>query len=167
MNKKDIIMDIHWTCDTCGEKIMSPEEGLIEWYAFYDENGIHRRRNLRLVHAFSASPLKRMKLKRRGCAFDQHEEFYKAEGTIDDQPLANFLGPDGLMRLLLFIAGGEFPVAEVLKMIKRLHVPGYETARDYFRAAISAGVIEQCIMEDYCDQRDINAVLKWLEEKRR
>jgi hypothetical protein len=165
--KEGITMDTHWTCDTCGEKIISPEEGLIEWHSFDDEKGIHRCRNLRLVHEFAASPLRKMKLKRRGCAFDLHEEFCKTEGTITDQPLAKFLGPEGLMYLLSFIAEGEFPVAEILKMIKRLHIPGYELARDYFRAAVSAGVIEPCTTEDYYDQRNINAVLKWLEEKRR
>lgn len=156
----------YWICDTCGEKIRSPEEGLIEWYSVGDEKGIHRRANLRLVHRLSASPLKKLNLKRKGCEFDMRKESFRTEGEVDNQPLGEFLGPDGLMRLLSLISEGEFPVAEVVKMIKRLHIPGYEMARDYFRAATFEGILAPGKRGDFCSQSDIAAVLKWMDERK-
>lgn len=158
-------MDMHLTCDTCGEKIISPEEGRIEWYSFEDENGIRKHNKLRLVHEISASPLKKMNLKRKGCAFDLREEYFDPEGTVESDSLSEFLGPDGLMRLLSFIAKGEFPLTEVLRMIKRLNIPGYETARHHFRRAVSVGAISPETSEDYPEQKDIDAVLNWLQRK--
>ncbi len=160
-------MDMGLTCDTCGERITSPEQGLIEWYISADEHGIRRFGNLRLVHVKSASPLTRIRLKRKGCSFDLREEFFVPEGTVESRALSEFLGPDGLMRLLSFIGNGDFPVAEVLKMIKRLNVPGYETARHYLRRAISEGAIPEQVSQDYPEQKDINVVLEWLEQKRK
>lgn len=156
----------YWICDTCGEKIRSPEEGLIEWYAVADEKGIHRRTNLRLVHGFSASPLGKLNLKRKGCSFDLRKGSFRIEGEVDSRPLGDFLGPDGLMLLLSLISEGEFPVPEVVKMIKRLHIPGYEMARHYFRAATFDGILAPDTQEDSCSQRDIDAVLKWLDERK-
>ena len=158
-------MDTYWLCDTCGEKINSPDQGLIEWYSCKDGDGVRRSRNLRLVHEISASPLK--KLKRKGCAFDTLQGLIMPEGEIGNNPLSKYLGPDGLMFLLSLLTEGKFPNAEVLKMIKRLHIPGYELARDYFRMAISEGVLKPGTPEGYYDQNDINAVLKWLQERRR
>jgi len=160
-------MDMGLTCDTCGEKITSPEQGLIEWYIPNDEHGIRRCVNLRLVHIKSASPLTRIKYKTKGCTFDLREEFLAPEGTAESRPLSEFLGPDGLMRLLSFIGNGEFPAVEVIKMIKRLNVPGYETARHYFRRAIIEGAIPAEVSQDYPEQKDINAVLEWIEQKRK
>ena len=157
-------MDTYWICDTCGQKITSPEKGLIEWYSFKDDDGVRRSRNLRLVHDKSASPLKN--LKRNGCAFDTLRGIIMPESEIGNHPLTKYLGPDGLMFLLSLMDEGEFPVAEVQKMIKRLHIPGYESARDYFRMAISEGVIKPGTPEGYYDQNDINAVLKWVQERR-
>jgi hypothetical protein len=156
----------YWICDTCGGKIHSPEEGMIEWYSVDDEKGIRRRANLRLVHGPAASPLIKLNLKRKGCAFDMREESFWSAGWVENRPLGEFLGPDGLMRLLSLISEGEFPVAEVVKMIKRLHIPGYEMARDCFRAATFEGILAPGIQVDFCSQRDIAAVLKWMEERK-
>ena len=71
------------------------------------------------------------------------------------------------MRLLSLLGEEEFPVAEVVEMIKRLHVPGYEIARNFFRTAISEGVIDECAPGDFYKQSQIRAVLQWLDERRR
>lgn len=160
-------MNSYWICDTCGEKIHTPQEGVIEWYADTDEKDGKRRSKLRLVHVLSASPLRRINMKRKGCEFDLHPEQFKTEGTVENQPLGDFLGPDGLVHLLSLISEGEFPVVEVLRMIKRLHIPGYEMARDSFRQAALQGIIEPDAKGDHCNQSDITAVLKWMEERKR
>ena len=46
-----------------------------------------------------------------------------------DLALPEFLGPDGLLHFLDFIAKGSIETPDVLEMIKRLHVKGYEQAR--------------------------------------
>jgi hypothetical protein len=159
-------MDTYWLCDTCGGKINSPGEGLVEWYSFNDDEGVLKHSNFRLVHEESVSPLKRLKLKRKGCEFDLYRGEFRAKGTIENRPLAEFLGADGLMRLLSLISDGNFPVAEIVRMIRRLHVPGYEMAKDFFGAAASDGIIREGTPDAYHDQEDINAVLQWLKAKR-
>jgi hypothetical protein len=94
-----------------------------------------------------------------------HEHQLTTEGTVESEPLSGFLGPDGLMRLLSFFEKGHFPVSEVARMIKRLHVPGYEEARGYFRPAIFQGIIKPADPEECYCQSDINAVLKWHRER--
>lgn len=160
-------MEVYLTCDTCGEKITAPEEGQIEWFAYNDEKGIHRNSNLRLVHQVTVSPLKRMNLKRKGCGFDLWGGYYPSGSKVESRALSEFLGSDGLMRLLSFIANGEFPVIDVIRLIKRLNVPGYEIARHYIRRAVTEGAILPDVSEEYPEQKDINAVLQWLQQKRK
>ena len=163
---EDKIMNSYWVCDTCGEKILSSEDGLLEWYSAADEKGVLRRGNLRLVHGLAASPLKRLNLKRNGCEFDVRRGYIRSEGDVDSRPLREFLGPDGLVRLLSLLSGGEFSVDEVVKMIQRLHVPGFEMAREFFRAATYAGILEPDSGDGHCNQRDIEAALKWQEGRK-
>lgn len=74
-----------------------------------------------------------------------------------------FLGADGLMMLLGFIANNELPTPEVLEMIKRLHIPGYEHARLHFERAIAEGVFEPTTVEGFYPTRDIQCVLDYIE----
>ncbi|HOP41545.1 MAG TPA: hypothetical protein PLI53_10935, partial [Geobacteraceae bacterium] len=146
--------------------IQSPIEGIVEWYSFIDEHGVPRGGKLRLVHECSVSPLLKMGLKRKGCSLDMHEELYGSTGTTGSAPLGEFLGPGGLMRLLSFITGEEFPAGDVIRMIKRLHVPGYEAARIFFRKAALEGIVQPKTSEDQYCFNDIAAVLQWLEERK-
>jgi hypothetical protein len=83
-----------------------------------------------------------------------------------DFDLGHFLGTDGLMELLSFIAYGKLPIGEILEIIKRLHIPGYEQARFYFDEAIANGVFEPNTMPGYYRQSEINAVLRYIERHR-
>jgi hypothetical protein len=96
--------------------------------------------------------------------FSRIEERESAhDGSIvNDLPLESFLGPDGLMELLSFIAGGELPTPEVLEMIKRLHIPGYEEARLHFGSALDEGVFEPNTREGFYAQSDIKAVIEFI-----
>lgn len=73
-----------------------------------------------------------------------------------------FLGADGLMQLLALIAEQRLPQDQVLEMIKRLHVPGYEHARCHFNEAIGQLVFEPNTLAGFYWQHNINAVLEWL-----
>jgi hypothetical protein len=69
------------------------------------------------------------------------------------------------MHLLSFLARDELPKDEVLEMIKRLHVPGYEHARLHFDRAIREGVFEPNMPDGYYWQSNIRAVLEFLEHE--
>ena len=66
-----------------------------------------------------------------------------------DLPLDSFLGSDGLMSLLALVAEHRVKSTEVLEMIKRLHIPGYEHTRLHFDEAISEGVFEPNTVPGY------------------
>lgn len=80
---------------------------------------------------------------------------------VNDLPLTHFLGPDGLMQLLAYIAEEHVERAEVLELIKRLFIPGYEHARLHFDAAISEGIFEPNTAPGYHWVSDIEAVNAW------
>lgn len=108
-----------WICDTCGQPIEKAEDGWVEWISYV---GDKQGRDLRLVHSFSASP----KTDNTKCQFNESYEYNKDSGMVSDNSLSEFVGSDGLMRLLVFISENELPTADVLAMIKRVHIPGYE-----------------------------------------
>jgi hypothetical protein len=147
-----------WICDSCGHLIETPEDGWVEWINLGPSKP---GRDLRLVHRYGAGP------RRNGCLHNEQAEFARDEGTAADLDLPSFLGPDGLMRLLVFISQSELPIPEVLQMIKRLHIPGYEHAHSHFRSAINAGAFEPNMPEDFYWQSDIKATLKYIAKEGR
>lgn len=146
-----------WVCDTCGDIIKKAGDGWMEWIEILENP---KGRNLRLVHNKPSSPRK----SEHGCQFDGHYEWSKDKGQIHDCSLEASLGPDGLMLLLSLIAENRLPIQEVLEMIKRLHIPGYEHARFHFDRAISEEVFEPNTLKGYYLQSDINAVLEFIEK---
>ncbi|MBI4438214.1 hypothetical protein HY631_04650 [Candidatus Uhrbacteria bacterium] len=142
-----------WRCDTCGKQIKTEDDGWVEWVTVVDQKkGTSTGRDLRLVHHGK-------------CQFNEQKEYKKDGGIIGDLGLSDFLGPDGLVALLELMERGEIPQKEVVAMIQRLHVPGYENARPHFKSAISEGVIEPNMAPGFYTHRDIEAVIAW--EKRR
>ena len=152
-------MSQYWICDTCGEKIENTKDGWIEWIVVRD--GKRTGRDLRLVHRKPASPLEIP----QGCRFDEKAEFSKDRGIVANLPLENFLGSNGLMRLLVFLSENVPPKKDVLEMIKRLFIPGYEVARHHFDRAIGKGVFVPNMPENYYFIHDIEATLKFLERE--
>jgi hypothetical protein len=143
-----------WICDACGEPIEEVRYGWVEWVDFPREFGVPRRsRDIRIVHHVSVRPGERR------CQFDHRVEGAKDGGGICDGALADFQGPDGLMRLLEMISEQQFPTKDVLEMIKRIHTPGYEHARLHFKAAVAKGVIDTDVPDGYWWQDDLQRVL--------
>ena len=140
-----------WTCDVCEGAIATAEDGWVEWIAY--RGRVRPGRDLRLVHARPASP------NRRGCQFDERQEYDADGGLVHDLSLPDFLGANGLMRLLALIAEESVDRPLVLEMIKRLHIPGYEDAWRHFDEAISDGVYEPNTEPGYPHQYQIQAVL--------
>jgi hypothetical protein len=149
-----------WFCDFCGESIKKVEDGWVEWIEVRKEDGSITARDLRLVHHRPASPLKDSP---SSCQFNEREERKKDNGSLSDLPLRNFLGPDGFMYLLSFFMREQFPKEDVIKMIMRLHIPGYERTRRHFDRAIKSGIIEQDYYPGFFTQGQIAEVLaqKW------
>jgi len=146
-----------WICDTCGEPIEKASDGWVEWLMERVDDDKWIGRGLRLVHHYPASA--------RGsdsrCQYHGEAEYKRNQSIVNDQSLEDFLGPDGLMQLLSFIADGKIPTVEVLEMIKRLHIPGYEHARLHFSAALAEVAFEPNTLKDYYWQSDISAVLEF------
>ena len=149
-----------WICDTCGGIIEKPEDGWVEWISLTQAGISPSGRDIRIVHSHSASPLDGPKK----CQYDGDIEFRKDKGVLSDNSLTDFIGPDGLMRLLVFISEQELPTPEVLEIIKRLHIPGYERARNHFDKAIYDGVFEPNMPKNFYNESDIKATIKYISE---
>ncbi|USQ12952.1 hypothetical protein J2N86_09580 [Legionella lytica] len=139
-----------WICDSCDELIQRPEDGRVEWIVSMNE-----AKDLRLVHhARSGSH-------GQSCQYNCTSVYQKYKGIINDVSLSMFLGADGLMQLLSLIAEQRLPQNQVLEMIKRLHIPGYEHTRHHFNEAIGQLVFEPNTAPGFYLQHNINAVLEW------
>jgi hypothetical protein len=146
---------VGWSCDSCGSPITGIEDGWVEWLAS-DERGKTRLKGVRLVHTRAASPKKRQK---SGCQYDAAREFHDRRCLVEGLSLARFVGPDGLMLLLSFVASEEAPRNEVLELIKRVQIPGYEQAVPYFQQAIIQGLFVPSIGNGFFLQSEIRVSL--------
>ncbi|MCH5138164.1 hypothetical protein JMF89_13235 [Clostridiaceae bacterium UIB06] len=144
-----------WICDNCGEKIENIEDGWVEWLETKREDSIFNLyQGIRIVH-------------RSKCNYDQHLVYNKHNAIVGDSDLESFSGADGLIDLLSFISEGYFDNnEELLEIIKRIHIPGYEEARPYFDEAIYEGVFEPNTKPGYYTQRNIQAVLDYIKKKK-
>lgn len=140
-----------WICDTCGEIIESPKDGYVQWVVFRDEDGQRRARDLNIVHHKTTSPLG----SDAACYLDA------TGGSLMDNDLESFLSQNGLMQLLSMLDEGLLPKEQVIEVIKRLHIKGYEHARFHFDKAIAAGVFEPNTRPGFYLTSQIQAVLQW------
>jgi len=143
-----------WTCDTCGEDIVRVQDGLIEWLSGRNTKG----HGLRLVHSHGAGPNANH---REGCQ-------YAGGLELQELPLEDFVGAkgaDGLMYLLSLLEQGEAQQEEVLELIRRLYVPGYEQVRLYLEAATAEGVYRHKGARGFPRQQEIQEVLEFVRER--
>ncbi|MFL5345322.1 MAG: hypothetical protein ACJ8AT_11040 [Hyalangium sp.] len=155
MGKTQLEATTMWTCDTCGQKINSAKDGWVEWLHFFPGPASGPKgHGLRLVHNGGTSPRGLS-----GCQYGKGAK--KPNEMVQDLQLEEFLGADGLMRLLELIYDQKVPTEEVLEMIKRLHIPGYEEARLHFESAIAAGEFEPNTAPGFPFQFQIAGVLKF------
>lgn len=152
-----------WICDRCGKAIEKAGDGWLQWIERASPTGERQMCDLTLVHHLLASP--RKETHSHGCQFDDDAEFRKDRGLTSDLQLSEFCGADGLMHLLSLLEEPGSSRPDVLEMIKRIHIPGYERARRHMEAAIAERVIEPNHPLGYYPQSDIQAVLKWAEER--
>jgi len=146
---------VSWTCDTCGEPIKSVDGGWLEWKT--DLGAIGKKWGFRLVHDASGPYNNR-------CMYN-FKQFPEGEGLGDIQ-LEQFVGQDGLMTLLEFLSDSPSTADEIIEIIKRIHIDGYDAARRHFNAAVREGVFEPNTKPDFYRQRDIQATLKWAKDNK-
>lgn len=126
-----------WVCDTCGDLIEDPEHGYTEWVR--DRVPPQKERGFRIVHHALYSPRK------------PYRDCYTYHGS--SVPLTDFLGENGMVRILSFLDVGElhattYPGPEVadlreyVEFVRRLRVPYYEEARRYWSIAEADGFFE-------------------------
>lgn len=145
-----------WLCDTCRQAIKKPSHGIIEWLRSADEHGSWRGHGLRLVHHPRAGPPGP-----RRCGYHYFAAIRKDTVTLREVPLPALLGPDGLAALLSMLARDEAPKGELLELVKRLHIPGYEHARPDIDRAIACGVFTPAQPDGCYTQADIEATLEF------
>lgn len=117
-----------WYCDSCGEVIESVENGWLEWYA--DRDNIFKEKGFRIVHH------------NKSCMYNE-KWMYKVGKSVSDSHLDSFAGADGLVRLLSKIQLEYVEDnAELIEIIRRLHVPYYEEARKYHDEAEADGYFD-------------------------
>ncbi|MGC1276297.1 MAG: hypothetical protein WBC44_21550 [Planctomycetaceae bacterium] len=142
-----------WNCDSCRQPIAGHEGGWVEWQTFQqaEDGNPSRGIGIRIVH--------RHGLGRDGtCQYNSH----RRDGfMVSDGALSEFVGPDGLMDLLELIQKEELPASEVIELIKRIHVPGYEASRPHLNEAIRNGIIEINREDGFYSQDQLMSVLEW------
>ena len=137
-----------WICDACGEIIEREQLGQLAFLGRRDGTAY----GLRLVLSASSSP------RTAGCHYET-EELPKGVVARTLEAAAP-LGPSALMELLEFVATERLPKDEVVEMIKRLHVPGYEHARFHLDDAYSKGLIERRNAAGFPNEQQIRIVLQ-------
>jgi hypothetical protein len=144
-----------WKCSSCAEVITCIEDGWVVWLTTETERGnpVH---GLRLVH----KETKQGNSGAHSCRYDPRAEFRKDQTLVEGLPLERFMGSDGLMLLLSFLAVGELPKDDVLELTKRLQVPGYELTRELF-ASLGNEMFTPSVMRGYYLQAEIRALLRW------
>lgn len=159
----DFAKDRYWICDNCGQVIHKLGDGRIEWITFDRPRDGLQGRGIRLVHKQPAGPLTdcggRSSADRRAALGN--------DGSLDGLSLQEFTPPNGLMTLIGIIIDRESPVDEVLEIMKRLYVPGYEEARPYFAEALKEEVTYASMPPGCYRQTQIQEVIEWAARKAR
>lgn len=146
-----------WICDNCRQVIVSDAHGWVEWLHTVSSNPSTKvpGRGLRLVHHVHHSPI-------GGCQYDGKAEHTRDGSILGDMTLRHFQGHDGLMRLLEMISDNILPSDEIIEMIKRIHIPGYEYSRNYFSQAIADDAFEPNTKPSFYIQSHIDSTLEWM-----
>jgi hypothetical protein len=144
-----------WRCSFCGDVISRIEDGWVEWLATERTGGGVLLKGLRLVHRSAPPGMSRD----TGCRYDFRREFHHDRSIVEGLSLERFVGPDGLMLLLSFLAAGELPKDDVLELTKRVQIPGYEQTHELFREAVEEGVVTPAISDGYYLQYEMQQLL--------
>jgi hypothetical protein len=131
-----------WICDTCGELIVSIKEGWVEWLCENDLS-VH---GFRICHHYMHSPIRESDMARGPSCYQYDDEPHRNDLSTDDMT-----GSSGMARMLSMLDVGPIadPDGEARCRVKdmrnwtetfrRLFIPHFEEARQYFHAAEKDG----------------------------
>jgi hypothetical protein len=145
-----------WRCDSCADMITSVQAGWVEWLASENEQGNDILRGLRLVHRGGQK-----NARNRNCRYNPQEEFRSGRTIVEGLPLERLVGADGLMILLSLLAEGELPRPEVLELVKRVQIPGYELVRNLSPRGQYSKLPSPVLSKGYYLQSEIREMLAW------
>ena len=145
-----------WRCDSCSGMITSVQAGWVEWLASEDRHGNDVLRRLRLVHRGHQK-----NARNHNCRYDPLGEFRSGKTIVEGLPLERLVGADGLMILLSLLAEGELPHREILELIKRVQIPGYELVRNLSPRRRHSKVLCPVLRQGYYLQSEIQEMLGW------
>lgn len=145
-----------WRCDSCGDIVTSVRAGWVEWLASEDKHGNDILKGLRLVHRG-----RQKNARNHNCQYDPLGEFRSGKTIVEGLPLERLVGADGLMVLLSFLAEGELPHREILELIKRVQIPGYELVRNLSPRGQRSKLPSPVLSHGYYLQSEIREMLGW------
>jgi hypothetical protein len=145
-----------WRCDFCGDIITSVQAGWVEWLASEDKQGNDVLRGLRLVHRG-----RQKNARTHNCRYDPLEEFRRGRTIVEGLPLERLVDADGLMILLSLLAEGELPHREILELVKRVQIPGYELVRNLSPRGQHSKLLSPVLSHGYYLQSEIREMLGW------
>ena len=140
--------------DSCADLITSVQAGWVEWLASEDKHGNDILRGLRLVHRG-----RQKNARNHNCRYDPLEEFRSRRTIVEGLPLERLVGADGLMILLSFLAEGELPHREILELVKRVQIPGYELVRNLSPRGEHSKLLSPVLSHGYYLQSEIREML--------
>jgi len=143
-----------WRCDSCGDFITNIQDGWVEWLASEDKHGNDVLSRPRLVHRRP-----RQNARKHNCRYDPLEEFRSSKTIVEGLPLDRLVGSDGLMVLLSLLAEGELPHTEILELVKRVQIPGYELVRSLSRTRQRSKLLASVLGHGCYLQSEIQEVL--------
>jgi hypothetical protein len=146
-----------WRCDSCGHMIATIVDGWVEWLATESDYGNETLSGLRLVHRESVHQNGRD----HSCRYDPRNEFRNNRTIVEGLPLERFVGPDGLMLLLSLLLAGELPQAEILELVKRIQIPGYELARNLPQKRNGSNLLIPVLGHECYLQSEIREMIEW------
>ena len=117
------MLEEKWQCDRCNKMIHGADNAWLRWRKNLNDGTYY---DFKIVHyPVCEQPSPKVQSTRLAEPGD---------------PLTEYLGDDGLIRLLELIVHTEGKDQDdLLKLIQRLHIPGYESAHVHFENAFKKG----------------------------
>lgn len=142
----------HFFCDTCRDVIEAPSHGWVEWL-FDKHTGLAH--SFRIVHHKSTSP------RRDGC--------YK---HLDKSCHLDEFMQGGMIRYLSFLDVGRYhepeyvgprvvDVREFVELLRRLTIPYYEEARQYWTEGMADGAFEGLSEMNVYEEEFLKELIRW------
>ncbi len=124
-----------FVCDTCGGTIEKPEDGWVEWLGYYDEQKEKLiNKDFRICHHQSRC----MKLANHRHVSDNHLNNMLNDNSMVIQ-LFSMLDPGPNVSPEHYKGPEVEDIRETIEFLRRLTLPYYEEARQYWSDAIADG----------------------------